>query len=62
MMLNYIDKLDDTDKQRLIKFKKHIQIKPWTKKGDYLLVLPPSQHVNLWYDFTKLGKKIQLIN
>jgi hypothetical protein len=52
MMLSYIDKLDDTDKQRLIKFKKHIQIKPWTKKGDYILVLPPSEHVNLWYDFT----------
>ena len=52
MMLTYIDKLNDTDKQRLIRFKKHIQIKPWTKKGDYILVLPPSEHVNLWYDFT----------
>ncbi len=56
MMLNYIDKLDDTDKQRLIKFKNHIQIKPWTKKGDYVLVLPPSEHVNSWYGFTNWEK------
>ena len=56
MMLSYIDKLDDTDKQRLIKFKKHIEIKPWAKKGDYILVLPPSEHVNLWYDFTNWEK------
>jgi hypothetical protein len=56
MMLSYIDKLDNVDKERLIKFKKHIQIKPWTKKGDYILVLPPSEHVNLWYDFTNWEK------
>ena len=56
MMLTYIDKLDNTDKQRLIKFKKHIEIKPWTKRGDYILVLPPSEHVNLWYDFTNWEK------
>ena len=56
MMLSYIDKLDNIDKKRLIKFKKHIQIKPWTKKGDYILVLPPSEHVNLWYDFTNWEK------
>jgi hypothetical protein len=56
MMLSYIDKLDNTDKKRLIKFKKYIEIKPWTKKGDYILVLPPSEHVNLWYDFTNWEK------
>lgn len=52
MMLNYIDKLNDIDKERIIKFKKHIEIKDWSKKGNYILVLPPSQHVNLWYNFT----------
>ncbi len=57
MMLTYIDKLDDIDKQRLIKFKKHIEIKPWTKKGNYILVLSPSEHVNLWYDFTNWEKE-----
>lgn len=52
MMLNYIDKLDDTDKKRIVNFKKHIQIKPWTKKGNYVLVITPSEHANLWYNFT----------
>lgn len=56
MMLNYIDNLNDVDKKRLIKFKKHIQIKPWIKSGNYILVLPPSEHVSLWYDFANWEK------
>lgn len=52
MMLTYIDKLNDIDKKRIVKFKKHIQIKPWTKKGNYVLVISPSEHANLWYNFT----------
>ncbi len=56
MMLTYIDKLDDIDNKRILNFKKHIEIKPWTKKGDYILIVSPSEHANLWYDFTNWEK------
>ena len=56
MMINYIDKLNDIDNKRISNFKKHIEIKPWTKKGDYILIVSPSEHVNLWYDFTNWEK------
>jgi len=40
--LTYIDKLNEKDYERIQKFKKHIEIKPWKKEGKYILVLPPS--------------------
>jgi len=49
LMLNTIDELDDDDKERLEKFKKHIVIEDWKTNGDYILVLPPSEHVTRWY-------------
>lgn len=51
LMINKIDRLNYTDEKRIAKYKKHIEIKPWTKKGDYILVLPPSEHVCRWYNF-----------
>jgi len=50
LMLNYIDNIDEIDGDRIQKFKKYIDIKPWKKSGDYVLVLPPSEHVKKWYN------------
>lgn len=50
LMLNYIDNIDEIDGDRIQKFKKYINIKPWKKSGDYILILPPSEHVKKWYN------------
>jgi hypothetical protein len=52
LMLNYIDTLSDLDRERIQKYKKYIKIKPWKKTGDYVLVLPPSEHVKKWYNIS----------
>ena len=49
-MLNYIDQLDKNDYERIKKYKDFYEIKPWKKTGDYILVLPPSDHVKKWYN------------
>ena len=57
LMLNYIDKINDIDKERIQKFKKYIDIKPWKKEGNYVLVLPPSEHVKKWYNIPNWEKE-----
>jgi SHS2 domain-containing protein len=57
LMINYIDKINHIDKERIQKFKKHINIKPWKKEGDYVLVLPPSEHVKKWYNIPNWEKE-----
>jgi hypothetical protein len=47
--LTYIDKLEKDDYDRIEKYKKHIDIKPWKKEGKYILVLPPSEHAKKFY-------------
>jgi len=48
--LTYIDQLNDTDRERIEKYKKHIEIKPWKKEGKYILVLPPSDFAKTYYN------------
>ena len=57
LMLNYIDVIDEIDKERIQKFKKYIDIKPWKKSGDYVLVLPQSEHVKKWYNILDWEKQ-----
>jgi len=47
--LTYIDQLNDIDKERIEKYKKYIEIKPWKKEGRYILVLPPSDFAKTYY-------------
>jgi hypothetical protein len=58
LMLNYLDQLDDIDEKRLNRFKKHIEIKPWSKKGDYILIISPSEHAKLWYNLKNWEENI----
>src|SRR5210317_65606 len=48
--LTYIDELDDKDFERIEKYKKHIEIKPWKKEGRYILVLAPSHHIEKYFN------------
>ncbi len=50
LMINYIDKLDDNDYERIKRYKDFYEIKSWKKTGDYIIVLPPSDHVKKWYN------------
>ena len=63
LMLNVIDDLNDKDRERLKKFKPHIEIEDWKKNGDYVLVLSPSKHVKTWYNIenweTNVKQKIK---
>ena len=49
--LTFIDKLDDEDYERIEKYKKHIEIKPWKRQGKYILVLEPSDHAKKYYGY-----------
>ena len=51
LSLNYLDKLDKIDYNRIKRFKKHIKMKPFKKDGKYILVLPPSAHMKLYYNY-----------
>ena len=59
LMFTYIDKISVSDKERLGKFKKHIELKPWNYNGDYILVLPPSDHVKRWYGLFDWEKRVE---
>ena len=48
--LTYIDELNDKDFERIEKYKKHIEIKPWKKEGRYILVLAPSHHIEKYFN------------
>lgn len=49
LSLNYVDKLNEEDYNRINKIKKHIKIKERKKNGEYILVLPPSDHIKIYY-------------
>lgn len=59
LMLNVIDELDDNDRERLEKFKPHIEIEDWKMNGDYVLVLSPSDHVKQWYDIRNWDHRVE---
>jgi len=46
-----IKKLKADDYKRIEKYKKHIKLKPWKYDGDYILFIPPSEHVKNYYWF-----------
>jgi len=58
LLLTYIDKLNDEDYKRIEKYKNNIKLKSWNKKGDYILVLPPSEHVEKWYNIYDWEKNL----
>ena len=58
LMLTYIDKLKAADRERLSKFTKHINFKPFKYDGSYVLVLPPSDHVRKWYGLSDWEKNV----
>jgi hypothetical protein len=47
--LTFVDDLNDKDYERIEKYKKHIELKPWKKEGRYILVLAPSHHIEKYF-------------
>ncbi|MAD26251.1 MAG: hypothetical protein CMO44_19000 [Verrucomicrobiales bacterium] len=45
-----IDRLKAKDKQRIQKYKEHIDLKNWNVNGDYVLVCDISEHAKKFYD------------
>jgi len=48
-----IKKLNKTDYERIEKYKPFVKMKPWQYEGDYILFIPPSEHVKNYYYFDK---------
>jgi hypothetical protein len=48
--LTFVDDLNDKDYERIEKYKKHIELKPWKKDGRYILVLAPSHHIEKYFN------------
>ena len=48
--LTFVDDLNDKDYERIEKYKKHIELKPWKKNGRYILVLAPSHHIKKYFN------------
>lgn len=48
--LTFVDDLNDKDYERIEKYKKHIELKPWKKDGRYILVLAPSHHIKKYFN------------
>ena len=46
-----IKKLKADDYRRIQKYREHIKLKPWKYEGDYILFIPPSDHVRNYYWF-----------
>ena len=46
-----IKKLKAEDYKRIQKYREHIKLKPWKYDGDYILFIPPSDHVKNYYWF-----------
>ena len=46
-----IKKLKADDYRRIQKYRDHIKLKPWKYDGDYILYIPPSEHVKKYYYF-----------
>ena len=45
-----ITKLNKSDYERIEKYKPHIELKPWKYDGDYILVCPPSEHIQKYFN------------
>jgi len=41
--------LKKADYERIEKYKKHYELKPWKYDGDYILVCPPSEHITKYF-------------
>ena len=46
-----IKKLKADDYKRIEKYKDHVKLKPWKYEGDYILFIPPSEHVKKYFYF-----------
>ena len=46
-----IKKLKADDYKRIEKYKDHVKLKPWKYDGDYILYIPPSEHVKKYFYF-----------
>ena len=46
-----IKKLKAEDYKRIEKYKEHVKLKPWKYDGDYILYIPPSEHVKKYFYF-----------
>ena len=46
-----IKKLKADDYRRIQKYREHIKLKPWKYDGDYILFIPPSEHVRKYFWF-----------
>ena len=48
-----IKKLKADDYRRIQKYREHIELKPWKYDGDYILFIPPNDHVKNYFWFNK---------
>ena len=55
-----IKKLKADDYKRIEKYKKHVKLKPWKYDGDYILFIPPSEHVKNYYWFNRNWEELTL--
>ena len=46
-----IKKLKADDYRRIQKYREHIKLEPWRYDGEYILFIPPSDHVKKYYYF-----------
>ena len=46
-------KLKKPDYERIEKYKPFVELKPWQYEGDYILFIPPSEHVKKYYYYNK---------
>jgi len=46
-----IKKLNKPDYERIEKYRPFVHMKPWKYEGDYILFIPPSDHVRAYYYF-----------
>ena len=48
-----IKRLKKPDYERIEKYRPYIKLKPWQYEGDYILFIPPSEHVKKYFWFDK---------
>ena len=48
-----IKRLNKPDYERIEKYRPFIKLKPWQYEGDYILFIPPSEHVKKYYYYNK---------
>ena len=52
-----IKKLNKPDYERIEKYRPFVHMKPWKYEGDYILFIPPSDHVRAYYYFNRDWEK-----